>query len=134
MVDDELDLAIARYSARGSGGGHGRVVRVARQGIHRRTGWRPEVPLSGIRAMTADAYRAAYPLAAGWGVATAMTIDACSAGLRVGEVATGLTHRATGTDVWARVHRGRQYLDARRALLHRPAGVRVPASVVPARC
>ena len=120
VLEDRLDLAIATYTARGASGGHGRVVRLARGAIFRRTGWRPEVPLSGIRAMTVDAYRAVRPLARGWGVEIAMTIDACRAGLRVGEVATDLTHRATGTDLHARVHRARQYADVRRALLSRP--------------
>ncbi len=120
VLHGELDLAIARYRARGSGGGDGRVVRLAGDAIHRRTGWRPEVPLSGIRALTLDAYRAVCPLAPGWGVETAMTIDALQAGLRVAEVATTLSHRATGGDVGARLHRARQYVDVRRALAHRP--------------
>ena len=120
LLDGELDLAIARYRARGSGGGGGRVVRLAGDAIHRRTGWRTEVPLSGIRALTQDAYRAVRPLAPGWGVETAMTIDAFLAGLRVGEVATTLTHRATGDDVGARLHRARQYVDVCRALARRP--------------
>lgn len=119
VIDDRLDLAIAHYTARGGTGGHGFVVRLAREAIHARTGWRPEIPLSGIRALTIEAYGAVSPLAPGWGIETAMTIDACRAGLRVGEVATSLTHRATGSDVAAQWHRARQYVDVRRALLHR---------------
>jgi hypothetical protein len=69
--------------------------------------------------MTLAAYRAVLPLAPGWGDETAMTIDALEAGLRVGEVATTLTHRATGTDWRAQLHRARQYLDVRRALAQR---------------
>ena len=120
VLEDRLDLAIACYTARGVGGGRGRVVHLARGAISRRTGWRPEVPLSGIRALTIDAYWAVCPLAGGWGVEAAMTIDACGAGLRVGEVPTNLTHRATGTDLRAKVHRARQYADVRRALVSRP--------------
>ncbi len=116
----DADLAIARYVALGAGGGRGRVVRLAQRAISRRSGWTPTVPLSGIRAMTWPAWDAVTPLARGWGVETAMTIDALAAGLRVVEVDTTMTHRATGSDWRARRHRGRQYLDVRRALLSRP--------------
>lgn len=121
VVKGEADLAIARYVARGAGGGRGRVVSLAREAIRERTGWEATVPLSGIRCMTWAAWRAVTPLAKGWGVETAMTIDALQAGLRVVEVDTTMTHRATGTDWRAKRHRGHQYLDVRLALLARPA-------------
>ena len=120
VVDGELDLAIAVYTARGATGGHGLVVSLARRAINERTGWQPEVPLSGVRALTVPAWEAVRPLARGWGVETAMTIDALRAGLRVGEVPTTLTHRATGSDLRSQVHRARQYVDVRRALARRP--------------
>lgn len=120
VADGETDLAIAKYVARGSGGGgRGRVVRLARQAILKRTGWEATVPLSGIRAMTWPAWSAVQPLARGWGVETAMTIDALRAGQRVLEVDTTMTHRATGSDWRAKRHRGRQYLDVHLALLAR---------------
>jgi glycosyltransferase involved in cell wall biosynthesis len=116
IATGELDLAIAIYVARGQVGGRGRVVRLARRGIERRTGWSPSTPLSGIRAMTREAYAAVRPLARGWGVEAAMTIDALQAGLRVGEVDTTMTHRATGASVSPQLHRARQYRDVWRAL------------------
>lgn len=120
VAEGRLDLAIALYRARGSTGGHGFVVGLARDAIEVRTGWRPELPLSGIRALTAAAYACVRPLASGWGVETAMTIDALGAGLRVGEVQTAMTHRPTGKDWRAQLHRARQYMDVRRALAQRP--------------
>ena len=114
------DLAIAAYSARGSTGGRGLVVDLATRAIAARTGWEPTVPLSGIRAMTWSAFSAVSPLAHGWGVETAMTIDALRCNLRVEEVQTSMTHRATGNSWRGQVHRGRQYLDVRRALRERP--------------
>ncbi|MGQ0744201.1 MAG: glycosyltransferase family 2 protein [Acidimicrobiales bacterium] len=119
VMDGTLDMAIAIYTARGAGGGHGRVVRLARDGINSMTGWAPTTPLSGIRAMTAEAYLAVRPLAARWGVETALTIDAFRAGLRVDEVQTDITHRATGQDWRAKVHRGRQYVDVQLTLRNR---------------
>ena len=120
VAQGRADLAIAKYVARGAGGGRGRVVRLARGAIRDRSGWEPDVPLSGIRAMTWPAWEAVTPLARGWGVETAMTIDALTAGLRVIEVETTMTHRATGTDLRAKVHRARQLIDVRLALRSRP--------------
>ena len=120
VAQGHAELAIAKYVARGAGGGRGRVVRLARDAIRDRSGWEPDVPLSGIRAMTWPAWDAVTPLARGGGVETAMTIDALQAGLRVVEVETLMTHRATGTDLRSKVHRARQLLDVRRALRSRP--------------
>lgn len=120
VASGHCDLAIARYTSRGPAGGRGLVVGLASRAIEARTGWVPTVPLSGIRAMTWAAYTAVSPLAPGWGVETAMTIDALRAGLRVEEIDTPLTHRATSNTWRGQVHRGRQYLDVQRALRKRP--------------
>lgn len=119
VADEGADLAIAKYVSRGPGGGRGRVVRLASRAIREQTGWEPTVPLSGIRAMTWPAWDAVAPLARGWAVETAMTIDALKAGLRVVEVETTMTHRATGSDWRAQRHRARQLVDVQRALLVR---------------
>lgn len=127
VATGQADLAIAKYVARGAGGGRGRVVRLAREAIRVRSGWEPDVPLSGIRAMTWPSWNAVTPLARGWGVETAMTIDALQAGLRVVEVETTMTHRATGTDLRSKVHRARQLVDVRSALRSRPVGASSPS-------
>ncbi len=121
LLDGTLDLVIAKYIARGSAGGSGRVVRAARNAIKRQSGWSPEVPLSGIRALSWTAWDSVLPLAPGWGVEVGMTLDALAARLRVGEVDTPLTHRATGSDWHAQMHRARQYRDVQRAVLTRRA-------------
>jgi glycosyltransferase involved in cell wall biosynthesis len=102
-------------------GGHGFVVRLARQGIHASTGWVPEQPLSGQRCLTREAYDAAVPLAAGFGVETALTIDLGRKGFRIVEVPIEVRHRATGTDVRGQLHRGKQFLHVGRALARRGA-------------
>lgn len=116
VVDGLADLAIATYVARGSGGGKGRVVRLAQEAIRAQHGLETTTPLSGVRAMTWQAWEAVTPLAPGWGVEAGMTLDALAAGLRVQEIPTTMTHRATGSDWRAVRHRGRQYLDVQRAL------------------
>ena len=111
----EADCAIATLPPV-KGGGHGFVVRLARDGIEKVTGWAPEQPLSGQRALTRRAFRAVLPLADGFGVETAMTIDLWLHGFRVVEVPTEIAHRVTGTSWRHRLHRLRQYRDVRRAL------------------
>lgn len=101
------------------GGGHGLVVRLARKGIVDCTGWTPTQPLSGMRCLSRAAFEAARPLARGWGVETAMTIDLLTTGYRVREVPCDLQHRVTGTDWRGQLHRAGQYRDVARALVAR---------------
>lgn len=97
-------------------GGRGRVVELARAGISRATGWTASQPLSGIRCLSRPAFEAALPLAAGWGVETALTIDLLRRGMRVEEIPCDLQHRVTHDDVAGRLHRAAQYRDVVRAL------------------
>jgi glycosyltransferase involved in cell wall biosynthesis len=115
----EADMTIAVFAARVKLGGHGFVVRLSAAGIRRATGWAPAQPLNGQRCLTRAAYDAARPLARGFGVETAMTIDLKRKGLRITEVEVPLTHRATGTDLRAQLHRARQFADVARALATR---------------
>lgn len=113
----EADMTIALFpSTRLKLGGHGFVQRLSRDGIHRATGWRPDQPLNGQRCLTRAAFEAALPLAYGFGVETALTIDLLQKGFRVVEVEVPLEHRATGTDWRAQAHRARQFADVGRAL------------------
>ncbi|SOC57480.1 Glycosyl transferase family 2 [Ornithinimicrobium cerasi] len=101
------------------GGGFGIVVRTAREGISRLTGWAPQQPLSGQRCLTREAFDGALPLAAGWGVEVGLTIDVLRGGGRVMEVPCELHHRVTGRDLGAQVHRARQLADVARAVADR---------------
>ena len=116
------DLAIAAFASRVKLAGHGFVVRLSGRGISRATGWTPIQPLNGQRCLTRAAFDAACPLARGFGVETAMTIDLKRKGFRVVEVEVDMAHRATGGDLAAQLHRGRQFLDVARALATRAAG------------
>ncbi|WP_083948434.1 glycosyltransferase family 2 protein [Thermobifida cellulosilytica] len=111
------DMTIARFPrTRARLGGHGFVVRLARNGIRRATGWETEQPLNGQRCLTRQAFEAACPLAPGFGVETALTIDLLSRGFTVVEVDVAMEHRATGTDLRSQVHRARQFVDVARVL------------------
>lgn len=115
----KADMTIAVFSTTVKLGGHGFVVRLSRDGIRRATGWEATQPLNGQRCLTRAAFDAALPLAPGFGVETALTIDLLRKGMRVQEVEVPLAHRATGTDWRAQVHRARQFRDVLRALAAR---------------
>ena len=113
------DMTIAVFASTVKLGGHGLVVGLSGAGIRRATGWRPAQPLNGQRCLTRAAFEAARPLARGWGVETALSIDLLRKGLRVTEVEVELAHRATGTGLHAQLHRARQLTDVARALAAR---------------
>lgn len=104
-----------------AGGGLGLVVRLARTGIHRLTGFTPIQPLSGMRCLSRAAFAQAQPLASGWGVEVGLTVDIIRAGGRVLEVPCELHHRITGRDWRSQLHRGKQYRDVWLALARRGA-------------
>lgn len=120
VLTGRADMSIATLPPQKvAGGGHGFVVRLARDGITRLTGWTPRQPLSGMRCLSAEAFEAARPLAPGWGVEVGLTVDVLTAGLRVEEVPCELQHRVSGRDWRGQVHRARQYRDVWRALTRR---------------
>jgi len=112
----EADMTIAVFASRDKRGGHGLVLGLAGAGIERATGWRPAEPLNGQRCLTRAAFEAARPLAAGWGVETGLTIDLLRRGMRITEVRVPLSHRATGKDLRAQLHRAHQLADVAKAL------------------
>jgi hypothetical protein len=117
------DMTIAIFTTRVRKGGFGIVTTTSGAGIERATGWRPAQPLNGQRCLTRAAFTAALPLAPGWGIETGMTIDLLRKGMRITEVEVPLSHRATGNDWRAQVHRIHQLADVARAL-----AVREPAT------
>ena len=123
VLAGEADLAIATFPP-GQGGGFGMVKRMAARAIRLLAGFEAAEPLSGQRAMTASALSACRPIARGFGVETAMTIDVVRAGLHVIEVPVPLSHRPTGRGLGGFAHRGRQGLDIVLAIAPRAVGLR----------
>lgn len=123
VLDGRADLAIAAFPP-GRGGGFGLVKRFAARAIRLLSGFEASEPLSGQRAVSASALAVCRPVASGFGVETAMTIDAVRAGLRVQEVPVPLGHRPTGRDIRGFAHRGRQGLEILLALAPRVVGLR----------
>ena len=111
----ECDLAIAAFRRR-VGGGFGLALRYAARAIERLCGYRAMAPISGQRALSPAAMRAAYPFAAGYGMEIGITVDVVRAGLRVREIELDLEHRATGRTFAGFLHRARQLRDFRRVV------------------
>jgi glycosyltransferase involved in cell wall biosynthesis len=112
------DLAIAAFSRR-KGGGFGIAVGFARRAIRRLTGLELRAPISGQRALRRDLVEKLLPFAPGFGIETAMTVDAARAGARIAEIELELVHRATGRTAAGFLHRGRQLLAFIRVYLSR---------------
>jgi glucosyl-3-phosphoglycerate synthase len=124
VLEGRSDLAIAAFPVP-TGGGFGLVKRAARSWIRGLTGFDAEQPLSGQRAITASCLGTCRPIARGFGVEVAMTVDALRGGLRVREIEVpGLSHRPTGRGPRGFLHRGRQGVDIAAALANRTLGRR----------
>jgi len=121
------DVTIAVFTSRVRQGGHGFVMALSGAGIERFTGWRPAQPLNGQRCLTRAAFEAVLPLAPRFGVETGMTIDLLRRGMRIAEVEVPLSHRATGRDWQAQLHRAHELADVARALAARRPGRRAAA-------
>lgn len=120
--DGRADLAIAVLPRQG--GGFGVVKRLAAMAIERLSGFQTQEPLSGQRVMKAEVLSGCRPMAGGFGVETAMTIDAARLGYRIVEMPTDIRHRPTGRDIGGFTHRGRQGWDILRAVAARASGLR----------
>lgn len=108
VVAGRADLAIGVLPREPRHGGFRLVKRFAAGVIARLAAFRAKEPLSGQRAMTREVLEVVRPLAPGFAVEVAMTIDAVRAGFRVLEVPVDMEHDPTGRDVGGFVHRGRQ--------------------------
>jgi glycosyltransferase involved in cell wall biosynthesis len=108
--EGRADVAVAAFATR-VGGGFGLAVGFAHKAIRRLTGLDLKAPISGQRALSAEAFAVVVPFAPRFGMEIGMTVDAARAGLRVAEVELDLAHRATGRTWRGFVHRGRQLLD-----------------------
>lgn len=106
----EGDLAVARF-ARKVGGGFGFAVGFARWAINNLVGLEFAAPISGQRAIRAEALALVLPFAPRFGMEIGMTVDATRAGFSVVEVEVDLEHRATGRSWRGFAHRFRQLLD-----------------------
>ena len=118
ILAEEADMVVATFPRPVGKAGFGLVKGLARWGIARMGGgFEAQAPLSGQRALNRAALAAVRPFASGYGVEVASTVRALRSGLRVVEVATTMSHAATGRDLAGFRHRGRQFAHVAQALL-----------------
>jgi glycosyltransferase involved in cell wall biosynthesis len=106
----ECDLCVAAFSRR-VGGGFGIALGFARWAIRRLCGAETVAPISGQRALRAEALRACLPFASGFGMEIGITVDAVRGGYRLRECELDLEHRASGRTLAGFLHRGAQLRD-----------------------
>lgn len=111
VLEGRADLAIGALPQQPGHGGFRLVKRVAAALIRLLGGVRVEEPMSGQRAVTREVLESVRPLAGGFGVETAMTIDAARFRFRVAEVPVRMEHAVTGRDADGFLHRARQGRD-----------------------
>jgi len=110
VLAGHADLSIAAMHApAGHKGGFGFVMRLSRWSIRRFGGMVVTAPLSGQRAFRKEVIESIGGFESGFGVETAMTIDALRHGYNVVEVPLPLTHRVSGRNLAGFMHRGRQF-------------------------
>ena len=130
VLDGEADMTVAVLPSASGRGGFGLVRRLAAAGIRLGTGgFRATAPLSGQRAVRGPLLRS-LDLAPRFGLEVGLTVDARRAGARVVEVPVAIEHRHTGRSLAGFAHRGRQGVDAARALWPRLTSARARVGLV----
>ena len=120
VLANQADMSIAVMRAPdGHKGGFGFVMKLARWAVRKHGGMVLHAPISGQRAIRRELLDDIGGFEKGFGVETALTIDALRKGYRIVEVPLPLTHRLSGRDWNGFVHRGRQFVDILQAVWRR---------------
>lgn len=119
VINDEVDVTIAKFPKVNIKTGFGFVKALARKGIKYFTGYDIESSLSGQRAFkkkVLDDIRAFYK---GYGIEVGMTIDILNKGYKIKEVDVNMTHSVTTRNINGFIHRGKQFFDILKVLLYK---------------
>ncbi|HZK44530.1 MAG TPA: glycosyltransferase family 2 protein [Syntrophomonadaceae bacterium] len=122
VAEGEADLCIAAFPPAQRKGGFGLVKGTAAKAIKRAGAMEVNAPLSGQRAMTKEVLMAVTPFSQAYGVELSMTITALRKGFRVIEVPTNMQHNETGRNLSGFIHRGKQFLDVLKVIIHEKRG------------
>lgn len=110
VLDDECDVAIARFRPASKKGGMGFVKRLAKDSVYEMTGVELNSTISGQRSFKREVIDRFDFMPDGYGVEVGMTVDILKWGYRVNEYLVDMTHNETGRDLKGFIHRGKQYL------------------------
>jgi uncharacterized membrane-anchored protein len=132
--NDTADMVVAVPLATSTrSGGFGLVRRFAAMGIKRASGFDAVAPLSGQRAIRADALHG-VELGDRFGLETALTIDIAKSGARIIEQPVAFIHRSTGRSIGGFAHRARQGCHVARALWSRVTTARLRIGLMVTLC
>ncbi len=117
IKDGECDVAIANFGKAKKRGGLGMVKFVSRYGAKMLTGMYIESILSGQRAFRAEVLKH-ITIGTGYGAEVGMTIDILKKRYKVMECEVDMCHRETGNNLSGFIHRGKQFFDIIKVLIH----------------
>ncbi len=123
VMGGDADLAIGRLP-KATDGGFGLIKGMTAGLVKLACAFEATEPMSGQRAATREVMRGCRPLAPGFGVDAAMTVDAVRLGYRAVEIDVEMSHRPTGRNVGGFVHRGRQGVHVLSAMVPRLLRIR----------
>ncbi|WP_159882245.1 glycosyltransferase family 2 protein [Paenibacillus puerhi] len=118
VIQGEADMVVASLTSSPGTGGVGLVRALAAKGIRMLTGCEVKAPLSGQRAIRAQALQALKRKYGGFGVEVGMCVDLLKLGYRIHETEVPFLHRETGRSWSGWMHRGKQFLAVGRTLWH----------------
>jgi glycosyltransferase involved in cell wall biosynthesis len=119
VLKGEADMAIADFPKAETKGGFGFVKKLSKWGIKKLSGLDVNEPLSGQRVIREDVLKRVGKFETGFGIETALTIDAARLGFKIIEVPVNMSHSETKRDLSGFIHRGKQLLDVLRVILKR---------------
>lgn len=126
VLNNEADVAIAKFPPAKRKGGFGLVKGLAKYGVKFYTGHTIHGALSGQRAFKSEVLMSLGSLPADYGIEIGMTIDILRKGYRIQEVEVNMTHRETGRDLKGFIHRGKQFYQILKVLLKKSREVMKP--------
>ena len=95
------------------------VKNLSRWGIKNICNFETKAPLSGQRALKVELIEEVAKIESGYGMETALTIDALRKGFRVIEIPVDMTHRETGRNIVDFIHRFKQFTQVLKAIIVR---------------
>lgn len=117
VLNNEADVAIAKFPRPLKKGGFGFVKRLAKRGVYIHTGKKIDTTLSGQRVYKKEVIQKINYIPDRFGVEIAMTVATLRKGYSIKEVDVNMRHRETGRDFKDFIHRGKQFFDILKTII-----------------
>lgn len=117
VLNNEADVAIAKFPRPLKKGGFGFVKRLAKRGVYIHTGKKIDTTLSGQRVYKREVVQKINYIPDRFGVEIAMTVATLREDYSIKEVDVNMRHRETGRDFKDFIHRGKQFFDILKTII-----------------